>query len=258
MNKLLIVCSLLSLTNSYADTFVINNSESLNVQLLDNAWKNREDLNNQKVIANYLLNKPVVPQDYETAWKTARLVSFIGNHGYGESLYAKKTAGVELFNYGVQAGKLAISLNPAAVEGYYWYAVDLGSYGLAKGIMAAASNAGAGMDALKKAIQLNPSYQNYGSNRILGRYYQELPGIMGGSNKKALTYFTSATDAAPDYPNNWLYLGQFYITTGDYQQAADACSKAIKIKDKDGKYEAQRTLREANECVAKAKTKLSS
>ncbi len=256
MKKILLVSLLSSIAASYADTLTINNSDPLSVELLDKAWANREDTSNQKIIANYLLTKPALPQNYEAAWKTARLVSFIGNYGYGEDVYTAKAAGVPLFNYGVEAGKLAMQLSPNGVEGYYWYAADLGNYGLAKGIMSAASNAGKGMDALRKANQINPSYQNYGSSRILGRYYQELPGIMGGSNKKALSYLTSATEKAADYRNNWLYLGQFYLSSGDYQQAFDACTKAAGLKDSDGKYESIRTLKEANSCIKKAQDKL--
>lgn len=258
MKKTLLISLLLSISASYAETLVIPDDQSLNAEFLDKAWANREDTANQKVIANYLLTKPTIPQNYEAAWKTARLVSFIGNYGYGETVYTAKSAGVPLFDYGVNAGKLAMQLNANGVEGYYWYAADLGSYGLAKGIMSAAGNAGKGMDALRKASQINPSYQNYGSSRILGRYYYELPGIMGGSNKKALTYLTEATEKAADYRNNWLYLGQFYLASNEYQQALDACTKAANTKDSDGKYENIRTLREANSCVKKAQAKLSS
>ncbi len=259
MKKLLLINALLaSISVTYADTFKINPDDALSVQLLDNAWQNRENTDNQKMIANYLLTKPQLPQNYEILWKTARLVSFIGNYGYGETEYTAKSAGVSLFDYGVNAAKQATQLNPNGVEGFYWYAVDLGNYGLAKGIMSAASNAGKGMDALRKAAQISPSYQSYGSSRILGKYYQELPGIMGGSNKKALTYLTEASEKSPDYRNNLLYLGQFYLATGEYQQAFDNCTKAVNLKDNDGKYENIRTLREANSCVKKAQEKLSS
>lgn len=236
--------------------FVISESAPLTTGLMDYAWSNRENLANQKIIADYFLTFPEIPKDYETAWKIARLVYFIGNFGIGEKQFVNSSAGVKLFDYGVSAGKIAISLKPAGVEGQYWYAVDLGSYGLAKGIMASASSAGDGMDALRKAIAVDPTYQWYGSSRILGRYYQELPGIFGGSNRKALELLTTATDKAPQFRNNWVFLGQYYISTGNSESALFACQKALALPNQDGKYEELRYTREAQQCVTKAKAKL--
>jgi tetratricopeptide (TPR) repeat protein len=263
MKKLLslaVAASLLAAT-AYAGqtptTFSLPLNTQLTMQIVDYAWSNREDMSNQQVIADYLMTKPQIPEDYEIAWKTARLVSFIGNYGYGESAFVATKAGVKLFDYGVKAAKIAIKVKSKGVEGQYWYAVDLGSYGLANGIMSSASNAGAGMDALRAAIDIDASYQWYGSSRILGRYYQELPGLFGGSNKKALQLLTLATEKAPQYRNNWVFLGQYYLATGDYQQALMTCQKALSLPNLDGKYEELRFTREAKECVGKAKAKLS-
>lgn len=243
-------------TSAKSGSFTIGADEPLTKQLLDYAWINRENQVNQRVIADYLLTKPTVSSDYETAWKTARLVSFIGNYGIGERAFVTTSEGVMLFNYGVSAGKIAISAKPSGVEGQYWYAMDLGSYGLAKGILSAASNAKEGMNALRKVASIDPSYQWYGSSRILGRYYQELPGIFGGSDKKALELLTAATTSAPQFRNNWVFLGQYYISSGNYESALNVCQKALTLTNQDGKFEEIRYTREAQECVVKANAKL--
>lgn len=256
VKKILFTLLAASCSWAIAGTYNIAPATPLSVKVLDDAWNNRENPTNQKIIADYLTAKPDVPQDYETAWKTARLVYFIGNYGIGEKAYVSTPAGAQLFDYGVSAAKIAMTLKPNGLEGLYWYAVDLGSYGLAKGVMAAAKGAGPGMDALKKAMSIDPTYQYYGSSRILGRYYQELPGLMGGSNKKALALLTTATDKAPQFRSNWLFLGRYYLSVSDYQNALDACQKAVNSSALDGKYEEIRYLREANECVTTAKGNL--
>ncbi len=245
-------------TGGASSKFTLSESTPLTASVMDYAWANRENLANQKTIADYLQTAPVIPNDYETAWKTARMVYFIGNFGAGEKQFVSTSAGVKLFDYGVSAGKVAIGLKPTAVEGQYWYAVDLGSYGLAKGILASASSAGDGMDALKKAIAVDPAYQWNGSSRILGRYYQELPGIFGGSNKKALELLTTATAKSPQFRNNWVFLGQYYISTGNSESALEVCQKALTLPNQDGKYEELRYTREAQACITKAKAKLGS
>ena len=228
---------------------------------LDRVWQNREKLTNkeQTNIANYYLTASNEPSDYAIAWKTARLIYFLGNYGVGEERFTvkNKDEGVKLFNYGVKVGKLAMSLDPSKVEGYYWYAVDLGSYGLAKGILAAASSAGDGMDALKAAKKIDPSYQWYGSSRILGRYYQELPGVFGGSNKKALALYEEATQKSANSSVNWLYLGRYYLKDGYATKGLEMCIKGASLPNVDGKLEESRYKRELNECVSDAKAKLS-
>lgn len=242
--------------NDTATAFKIAPGSALTIKLVDDAWTKRESLANQKIIADYLSSQPSIPADYETAWKTARLVYFIGNFGYGEKLYVSSAAGVKLFDYGVSAGKIALGLKPDNVEGQYWFAVDLGSYGLARGIIASATHAKSGMEALRQAILLDPGYQWSGSSRILGRYYQELPGVFGGSNKKALEYIQAAITAAPQMRNNWVFLGQYYLSVGEGQAALAACQKALSLSNQDGKYEEIRYIREAKECVDSAKSRL--
>lgn len=228
----------------------------LTVPLLDSYWANREDTKYQKIIADYLMTLPKVPNDFEAAWKTSRLVYFIGNYGLGEKRFVDTSEGVTLFDYGAKAGLLATTLNPKAVDGYYWYAIDLGSYGLAKGILSAAANAKDGMKALESAKAIDPSYQWYGSDRILGRYYQELPGMFGGDADKALALINSSTQNAPTFRNNWVFLGQYYISAGQYDKALEACNKAISSPSLDGKYEEIRYLKEAKQCVLKSKAKI--
>lgn len=241
-----------------SEVFNIPAGAPVTAALMDKCWDNRENLNNQKIIAAYLMTKPAIPSDYEAAWKLSRMVYFIGNFGIGETQFVSTSAGVKLFRYGADAGEVAKKLNPNAVEGYFWYAVDLGSYGLANGIVASASNAGSGMDALRKAKSIDDSYQGYGSSRILGRYYQELPGIFGGSSSKAQELLTYAVQKAPEYRKNWAFLGNFYLSQKAYANAMKACSKAISLSPQEGKYEEIRYLHEAKECVAKAKAGLSS
>lgn len=234
----------------------VSNNPPLSVKLLDECWNNREDTNNQKAIADYLMTLPKVPNDFEIAWKTARLVYFIGNYGLGEKRFVDTSDGVTLFDYGANAGLLASKLNAKAVEGFYWYGVDLGSYGLAKGVIASASHAKDGMNALFTANKINSAYHWFGSNRILGRYYQELPGIFGGDSDRAYRFISAATQEAPNFRNNWVFLGQYYISAGQYDKAFEACNKAVSLPSVDGKYEELRYYKEAKQCVLKAKSKL--
>ena len=236
--------------------FSLSATEPLSVKLLDYAWQNRENIDNQKIIATYLTGKPVVSKNYDIAWKTARLVYFIGNFGYGEKEFLDTESGAQLFYYGIAAAQKAIDINDKGVEGYYWYAYCQSAYGRAKSVLAMAANANDTMPALRKAIQLNAAYGNYGAERMLGIYYQEIPVIFGGSEDKALDLIKSAVTKAPQDRSNWLALGEFYNHFGYYESGVQACKKALSVMDTNGEFEELRFLREAKECVDKAKSRL--
>lgn len=245
-----------SAKSSLQQSCIITKDSNITLQLLDSCWNKRENKETQNLLAEFLLTVPTIPNDYEISWKTARLVYFIGNFGAAQKRFADSKDGIKLFNFGAAAGKLALKQKPNKVEGYYWYAVDLGSYGLAKGILSAASNAKDGMEALNKSYQIDPSYQWYGSSRILGRYYEELPGIFGGSSKKALELFEEATTKAPNFANNWLSLGRFYLSEKDYNKALNLCKKALSAPLLDGRFEEMRYRYEAKQCINSAKAKI--
>jgi len=245
-----------SLTLTSINAFSLDPKAPLSIKLLDYMWINRENIDNQKFIAAYLATRPVVSKNYEIAWKTARLVYFIGNYGYGEKMYLDSEEGAQLFNYGVKAGKLATELNAEGAEGYYWYAYCLNAYGRAKSVLATAAGADDSMPALRKADTLNATYEGYGANRLLGRYYQDIPVLLGGSEDKSLELIKSAANNAPQYRNNWVVLGQYYYHFGYYESAIQICQKALTLPNHDGKYEEIRYIREAKECTDKAKAKI--
>ncbi len=236
----------------------IDSNTKLSIKLLNLWWDNREDINNQKILINYFLIKndtSNLPQNYELLWKTARLIYFIGNYGEGKKIFIdskNKDSAIIIFNYGAEVGKLASKLQPNSVEGHYWYAINLGSYGLAKGILASAMYAKSGMNSLKTANVIDSKYNWCGSSRILGRYNQELPYIIGGSSSLAKGLLLDAVDKCPTFNNNWLFLGNYYNSLKDYTNALASCNVAKKLKSLDGKYEDVRYQAEINECIALA------
>ncbi len=228
----------------------------LNVVWLNSAWDAREDLAKQSTYINYMQKMDednIIPGDYETSWKAARIDYFLGNYGVGEKQFATGESGVEFFDYGVRLAKQAIKINPNGVEGQYWYAINLGSYGLAKGIMASAMNAKSGMKSLNFVCAHDPSYHWSGANRTLGKYYSKLPGMFGGDKTKALASLLKATQEV-DYSNNWVFLGQYYLEQKDGADALKACQRALQSPKIDGKYEEKRYTYEAQECIAEAQS----
>ncbi len=223
--------------------------EQITENMLDKLWNNRESADGENDIHNFFASEILIPKDFNTSWKIARRVYYYGNFCLQDK--TAKSDKTKLFKYGYEAGKMAKELEPKKVEGYYWYAINLGSYGLSKGIFSALNNAKPGRDALLEAAKIDPKYQWCGPLRILGRYYQEVPGglISFGDKKIAEDYFTKAIQNCPEFRLNIMYLGILKKKAGDKANALDLFKKAQMLPEVDGKNEEKRYSKELAENI---------
>lgn len=220
--------------------FAENNKTTIPIvvtmQSLDTAWENRNQPAIQEEILKFLQSNPKIPNEFETAWKIARLVYFIGNFGLGETL--NQSQQMQIFEVGYHAAEIAKNIEPKRVEGYYWYAINLGKYSLAKGKLTALKNAKIGRDALLEAAQIDPNYHWGGPYRVLGKYYQDVPsGISFGDKKIAQDYFKKAVAISPNFRLNSLYLSRL---SNDKKQKMELLESAAKKGDLDGSLEETR------------------
>ena len=229
----------LSLTNiTKNETYPSTNKESIELSItsLDNAWNNRETLEGQKIILAFIKKAIALPNDFEITWRISRLVYFIANFGLGESL--NNSEKMSIFEYGYKAGEIAKNLKKDRVEGYYWFAINLGKYSLAKSLFYALRTAPTARDALLQAAKLDPTYHWAGPYRILGQYYQKLPSTISfGDRKKAEEYYHKAIELAPKFRVNTTYLA---ARTQDTATELKLFEEAEKKPDLDGKIEEMR------------------
>ena len=197
---------------------------------INDFWEKRETKEGQKIIHTYIESQPRVPMNFEIAWKMSRLVNFSVLYGLGS--YAAKSDRENLLQYAFNAAGLAKQLEPNKVEGHYWYAVNLGAFGLEKGVTNVLKNAGQGRAALMQAIKINPKYHYAGAYRILGRYYKDLPSVISfGDKKVAEDYLKKANEIAPEYRLNKVYLGTLYLEMGQKKRAKEILLEAEKLPD---------------------------
>ncbi|BBH51725.1 hypothetical protein [Fluviispira sanaruensis] len=246
--------------NSFAnDTDTNQKTEQIKVtysiKQLDLLWEKRHDEPTEKEIAALLKSRYKIPNDFEIAWKIARLAYYGGNFILREKFTSDDK--IKIFKFGYEAGEIARKVNPNRVEGHYWYAIDLGSYGLEKGIFTALSNAKPGRDALIEAAKIDPNYHWAGPYRILGRYYQELPGgiISFGDKKIAEDYFNKAIKTSPKFRLNTMYLGVLKEKTGDKNLALELFKKAETLPNVDGTTEESRYAKELAENIKSVQNK---
>ena len=79
---------------------------------------------------------------------------------------------------------------------------------------------------LEESIRINPSYAYGGAYRTLGKIYELLPGVFGGSNSKARAFYEKAIECAPDEPINYYFLA--CLTLSAYRDKSAAMQIARK------------------------------
>ncbi len=180
-------------------------------ELLDQAAKayaQRGELPNaRQAAALYAQALAADPRSEEAAWRLSRAWYWVGSH-------LPEDQALEPFEKAVEAAKQAVAINPDSLAGHYWLGVAYGSYGKAKGIMKSLSLVDPIKEEMAWVIKKNPAYEAGGPYRVLGRLYFKLPGLMGGSNSKAIENLQTAIKYGPQRWLNHIYLAEVYIKEG--------------------------------------------
>jgi tetratricopeptide (TPR) repeat protein len=190
---------------------------------MDDAWADRHSKEKAKHLmetGEKLIKEK--PDSYDFHWKFSRACWFYGSF-FLSSNEDKKAA----FGNGKEAGIRAISLNPAGVEGYFWYAVNLGEWGQANGIMNSLEQVKPMKKALEKSVVINPNYDNGGGYRVLGRLYFKAPSVISvGDNKKSIEYLKKALAKDTTHKLTILFLAETLMDEGEYKEALSYLEQA--------------------------------
>jgi len=198
------------------------------VKSLDAVWTVRHELHPQ--IVEFLKKKAILPDNYEVLWRMSRL-SYYGGF-FALTKDAASDDKMNVFQVGTETGERARRLEANRVEGHYWYAVTLGGWGIAKGILKALSSAGPMRDALTEAIKIDPKYHFAGSHRIRGRLYNKIPGVISfGDNQKAADDLKKAIALAPESKLNHLYMAEVQAKVQSKAEALKTLEFAKSLPD---------------------------
>ena len=160
------------------------------------------------------------PRDFESAWKAARAMYWIGPH-------EEKDAGRKTLERGVDAGKQAVAISPDRPEGHFWTAANMGalaeSYGLRQGL----KYRGPIKDALERVLQIEPAFQQGSAYSALGRWYHMVPGLFGGSEAKSEEYLRKALTYGPDSILTHFYLAETLFERNKDAEAIEELRKTV-------------------------------
>ena len=143
-----------------------------------------------------------------------------------------KTEKEKYHGEGVAHGKKAVAANESDVAAHLWFAANMGSHGLARGIMSSLFYLGDIEKHGKRAMALDREFFHGAPLRLLGRFYHQCPGwpIGKGDVKKGVKLLEEAVETGPDFILNHLYLAEAYLARRKKQEARSTLEQIVAIE----------------------------
>ncbi len=183
------------------------------------------------------------PKDFESAWKLARALYWLGGHA---SEAERKT----LLERGIAAGRATVSLEPNRPEGHFWIAANMGTLAESFGMRQGLKYRGDIRDEMLMVLKLDPAFQKGSADRALGRWYYKVPGLFGGSRKKSEEHLRKSLTYDANSTVSHYFLAETLIADGRKDEARAELQKVLDVpfdpawapEDREYKQKAQRLL----------------
>lgn len=178
--------------------------------------------------------------NYDIAWRLSKYNYYLGAHSDNSTEQSKA------FDSGLEAGKLAVTLQDGKPEGHFWLGANYG--GRAKNsTMAGLSGVEDIKTEMEKVLKIDERFQSASAYMVLGQVYCQSPRMMGGDVPKAIEYLEKGARLAPDNALMRVRLAEAYAAANRNGEAKKAIGDLLVMKPVPG-YEP-----EYNEAVAEAK-----
>jgi tetratricopeptide (TPR) repeat protein len=113
--------------------------------------------------------------------------------------------------------KRATELAPKDADAHLWYAITLGTWSQAKGLLRSALALRDLRKEVDTVLRLDPN--NIEAHIMAGSIARELPMVLGGDSKEAEAHFKTAHRLDPKLTGVRIELAQLYINVGRYADA---------------------------------------
>ena len=167
-------------------------------------------------------------KNYDLLWRAARAAYYIGDFG-------PKEGRVKHYEKGIALSQRAIKLQPNSVDGHFWLAANYG--GKADSVSDRAQILGdlKALSIVKKiragmqtVVKMNEAYENGNAYLALGEIDRELPSVMGGNKKRAITQYEQGLKVAPENLDLKVALSKAYKDAGRKDEARRLLEEVLK------------------------------
>ena len=182
----------------------------------------------------------IVEQDSsqpEWQWRMAR-----SHYSIAKRVEDDNTAS-QHYNLCIEHSNRTLEIKPDSAIGYFFRALCRGKQGEMQGLWSSLGIIEPFEEDMKKALELDPTIQNGGPNRALGKLYLELPFFLGGSTDQAISHLKEAARLGPDHAENHLGLAEAYYSKNNFTDARKSLSTLLRLTDNVADNEALLKLR---------------
>ena len=138
---------------------------------------------------------------------------------------AKRQAAYE---EGAKAAKQAFQMDESNADAHFFYAVNLGNATRLHGVTSGALAVNEIKRSLSRAIEINPRHAQ--SLQMMGGMLLELPGFLGGGEKKAQDYLERAIAADGNYANARILVAKLYKKQGRIEDAREQLEAVVRAE----------------------------
>ena len=136
---------------------------------------------------------------------------------YGEERARTDEARVAAYERARDVAKRATELAPKDPSAHLWYAITLGTWSQAKGLLHSALALRNLRREVDRVLELDP--KNIEAHIMAGSIARELPVLLGGDRKESEEHFKTAQRLDPRLTGVHLELAQLYVNMGRYAEA---------------------------------------
>jgi tetratricopeptide (TPR) repeat protein len=122
-----------------------------------------------------------------------------------------------------------LQVQPQGVAGHYWKAMNLCGQAEVGGRLKGMKCLPRIMEELKRAVALDPAYDQAGPHRVLGRIYYEAPRrpLSVGDLQQSREHLTAAVRLAPECSTNHLYLAETLLRLNEPGKARQELQQVL-------------------------------
>jgi len=146
-------------------------------------------------------------------WRLARTHFSLGERA------ATKRAKKKYFTRCRDNAARALARDKRSAEAYYFKALCMGQLGRLKGVFGSLSLISSFRKNMERAARLDPSVEQGGAHRALGKYYAALPALLGRDLKKSIRHLQRAIRYGPTFADNYFFLAESYRAAGNAKAA---------------------------------------
>lgn len=162
-------------------------------------------------------------KNYDLLWRAARAAYYVGD--FGDQADKNK-----FFDKGIALSLRAVALQTNSVEGHFWLAANYGGKAQLVGAIKALSTVKKIRNEMLMVVKLNETFENGNAYLALGEIDRELPSVMGGSKKRAISYYEQGLKLAPENLDLKVALSKAYKDAGRKDEAKRLLEEVIKAQ----------------------------